>query len=154
MRHCLSNLQSFFPKHTAFSKQAQLGITRSEESQGLHRGQRGLTEAFTALCPVERCYRLLETVARLSIVTLGPVCCAKIEVRQGLDDGIPVGYGQREGTLRRSDGLVIRTHTAELDGQKARDVSQPTTVVEGCSEGLSLAQSRQDTLSVTRGQER
>ena len=42
MRHCLSNLQSFFPEHTALSKQAQLGMTRSEESQGLHRGQHWL----------------------------------------------------------------------------------------------------------------
>ena len=28
MRHCLSNLQSFFPEHTALSKHAKLSITR------------------------------------------------------------------------------------------------------------------------------
>ena len=56
--------------------------------------------------------------------------------------------------MRGGDGLVIRTHIAELDGQKARDVSQPTMIVESHSQGLSLAQSRQDTLSVARWQER
>jgi len=71
-----------------------------------------------------------------------------------MDYGVPVGYGECEGTLRGGDGLVIRTHTAELDGQKARDMSQPTMIVEGHSEGLGLAQSRQDSLSVARWQER
>ena len=53
MRHCLSNLQPFFPEHTALSKHAQLGMTGGEEGQGLHRGHIGLTEALTALGTVE-----------------------------------------------------------------------------------------------------
>ena len=91
MRHCLSNLQSFFPEHTALSKQAQFGMTGGEKGQGLHRGQSGLTEALTALGTMERGHRLLETVARPPIVTLGPVRCPKVEVRQSVDDGVPVG---------------------------------------------------------------
>ena len=75
-------------------------------------------------------------------------------VRQRVQDDVPVGCSEREGTLGGGDGLVIRTHVAEMDGQKARDVSQPTMIVEGHSQGLGLAQSRQDTLRVARRQER
>ena len=32
-----------------------------------------------------------------------------------MDDGVPVGYREGEGTLRRGDGLVIRTHIAEVN---------------------------------------
>ena len=110
-----SNLQPFFPEHTALSKHAQLGMTGGEESQGLHRGQIGLTEALMALGTVERGHRLLETAVRLPIVTRGRVGCAETLVRQGLHDGIPIGCSEREGTLRRGDGLVIRTYIAEMD---------------------------------------
>jgi hypothetical protein len=41
-----------------------------------------------------------------------------------------------------------------MDRQKERDLCQPTRVVEGCREGLGLAQQRQDTPKVARRQER
>ena len=39
-------------------------------------------------------------------------------------------------------------------GQKERDLSQPTRVIEGRREGLGLAQIRQDTPKVARRKER
>jgi len=39
----------------------------------------------------------------------------------------------------------MRAHEVEFDRQKARDLPQPTRVVEGLGEGLGLAQNRQDT---------
>jgi hypothetical protein len=41
-----------------------------------------------------------------------------------------------------------------MDRQQARDLPQPTRVVEDLGEGLSLVQSRQDVLRVARRQER
>ena len=77
VRNCFRNLQPFFPERTALSECAQLSMARGEEGKGLHIGQIGLTEAFTALCTVEGRHGLPEAVDRLSIATLGPVCCAK-----------------------------------------------------------------------------
>ena len=52
-------------------------------------GQDDLTEALVTLCPVERRHGLPEAVDRPTIVTLGLVGSAEIEVRQGVQDDIP-----------------------------------------------------------------
>jgi hypothetical protein len=61
-----------------------------------------------------------------------------------MQDSIPTGCSEYEGTLGGSDGLVIRAPLPELDGQKARDLPQPTRVVKGRCESLGLAQICQD----------
>ena len=52
-------------------------------------------------------------------------------MRQLMQDDLPAGRGKREGALGGSDGLVIRAHEIEMERQKARDLSQPTRVVQG-----------------------
>ena len=79
---------------------------------------------------------------------------AEVVVRQRVQDDIPAGRGERQGALAGGDGLVIRAHVAEMACQKDRDLSQPTRVVEGLSEGLGLAQIRQDAPQVARRMER
>jgi hypothetical protein len=95
VRYYLSNLQSLFPEGAALSEDAELGMTRGEEGERLHIGQSGLTEALTTLWAVEGCHGLSETVDRPPIASLGPVCCAKVEVRQRLYDGVPAGGRER-----------------------------------------------------------
>src|SRR5207248_38900 len=101
-----------------------------------------------ALCPVEERHGLSEAVDRPAIVALGAVGLAEAHVRQRLLADTPAGRGEREGALGSGEGLVIVAHEVEMEGQKVRDLSQPTRVVEGDSEGLSLTQIRQDTPQV------
>src|SRR5438094_616815 len=74
-----------------------------------------------------------------------PVGQAEEVVRQRLEDNLPTGRGERKGALAGGDGLVMRAHDIEVVGQKERDLSQSTRVVEGHREGLGLTQVRQDT---------
>ena len=113
-----------------------------------------MTEALVAPRPIEERHGLPEAVDRLAIVTMGLVDSAQVEVRQRVQDDLPAGRGEREGTLGSGDGLVMRAPGVEMDCQKERDLSQPTRVVEGRRKGLGLAQSRQDTPRVTRRKER
>ena len=73
VRHRLSNLQPFFPKHIALSEPAQFGMAGGEKGTGLHRGQNGLPETFMALCTREGHRGLPEAVDGPQIVPLGPV---------------------------------------------------------------------------------
>ena len=73
VRHCLSNLQPFFPEPPALSEHAQFTMTGGEVGQGLHRGHIGLPEALPALGTVEGRNSLPETVDGPSIVPLGLV---------------------------------------------------------------------------------
>ena len=43
------------------------------------------------------------------------VGAAEVMVRQRVQDDLPAGRGEREGTLGGGDGLVIRAHEAEMD---------------------------------------
>ena len=40
---------------------------------------------------------------------------AKAQVRQRVQDDIPTGRGEREGTLASGDGLVMRARQEEID---------------------------------------
>src|SRR5262249_20725772 len=108
----------------------------AEEAQGI----RLVTPCL--VCPGMRQYTLGEDVRVLQ--TAG----------QRLQDDILASRGEREGALGGGDRLVIGAHTAEMDGKIDGDLSQPTRVVEGLGEGLGLAQSHQDMLSVARRPER
>jgi hypothetical protein len=48
------------------------------------------------------------------IVALGIVGSTEVAVRQRVEDDIPAGRGERQGTLSGGDGLVIRAHVAEM----------------------------------------
>ena len=121
---------------------------------GMHGGQDSLTEALAALRPVEGRHGLPAVVDRPTIVALGLIGCAEVEVRQRVQDDIPAGRGERKGALGGGDGLVICPHEAEIDRQRDRDLSQPTRVVEGHCEGFGLAQNRQETPQVAGQLER
>ena len=144
----------FFPKDSALGEQAQLSVAAGEIGTREHGGQEQLTAALVAQRPVKGRHSLPEAVDRSTIVTLGLIGDTKVLVRQRVQDALPTGGGERQGALAGGDGLVIRAHGAEMDGQKDRDLSQPTRVVEGRCEGLGLAQIRQDTPKVARRQER
>ena len=103
-------------------------------------------EELVALCPLQGRYGLPERVDGLPIRALGLVGEAEVAIRQRVQDALPTRCGEREGTLGGGDGLIIRAHEAKLLGQKARDLSQPTRVVESQSEGLGLVQTCQSTL--------
>ena len=140
----LGNPQPFFPKGPALSERAQLGMARRRARHGSARRAGRPTEALVAPLPVEERHGLPEVVDRPTIVALGLVGSAEVAVRQRLQDDLPAGRGEREGALAGGDGLVMRPTSVEMERQKARDLSQPTRVVEGRREGLGLAQSRQD----------
>ena len=85
-----------------------------QEGTGVHGGQKDLAEALTAPLPPEDRHGLPEAVDRPTIVALGMVGEAKLVVRQRVQDDIPAGRGECEGTLGGGDGLVIRAHAAEM----------------------------------------
>src|SRR6516162_3403398 len=85
---------------------------------------------------------------------MGFVDSAEVEVRQRVQGDLPAGRGKCEGTLGSGAALRIRAPDVEMDGQKDRDLSQSTRVVEGRRQGLGFVQSRQDTPKVAGRQER
>jgi hypothetical protein len=149
----LGNPQPLFPEGTALSKQAQLGMAPGEVSTGDHRGQVDLTEALVAPHITEGPHDWSVIVYGPTIVALGLMGYAQGTVRYRLQDGISARRGEREGVLAKGDGLVICTSLIEMEGQKVRDLSQATRVVEGHRKGLGLAQARQDAPRITRRQE-
>ena len=80
---------------------------------------------------VEGPHGLPETVDRPTIVALGLVGDAEVQVRQQVQDDLPTGRSEREGALGGGDGLVINAHEVEMERESDRDLSQPTRVVEG-----------------------
>ena len=110
----LGNPEPFFPEGTALGERAQLGMAPGEPGTGVHGGQDDLTEALVAPRPVEGRHGLPEAVDRPTIVALGLVGYAEVLVRQRLQDDIPAGRGEREGTLGGGDGLVIRAPEVEM----------------------------------------
>jgi hypothetical protein len=57
-----------------------------------------------------------------------------------------IGRGQLERPLATTDGLLIGPPLIKMDCQKEGDLPQTTLIAEGGSEGLRLAQHRQDPL--------
>jgi hypothetical protein len=125
----------------------------SEPGIGQHGGQDNLPEALIPLHPIDGSHRLPEAVHRPTIVPLGTVGVAEVQVHQRVQDDITVACRKREGTLGGVERLVIRSLKIEIVGQKGRDVSQSTRIVEGFREGLSLTQRRQDAPKAPRGQQ-
>ena len=109
-----------------------------------------MAEALAAPRTVEGRHGLPEAVDRPTIVALGLVGLAEGRFASAVQDNIPTGRGERQGTLGGGDGLVIARPATEMDCQKDRDLSQPTRVIEGLRKGFGLAQGRQDTPKVAR----
>jgi hypothetical protein len=139
VRNRLSNLQSFFPERTSFSEHAEFGVTHGEEGQGLHRRQRGLTKTLTPLFIWKRCDGLPEAIDPLPVSTLSPVGGTKVEMCQGMHNRVSASGRERQGALASGDSLVIRARVAEMNGQIARNVSQPPMIGDGHGEDLGLA---------------
>ena len=76
-------------------------MAHGEVGTGLHGGQDDLPEALMTPRPVEGRHGLPEAVDRPTIVALGLVGCAEVEVRQRVQDDLPTGRGEREGALGR-----------------------------------------------------
>ena len=110
----LGNPEPFFREGPALSECAELGMAPGEPGKRDHGGQVGLTEALATLRPVEGRHALLEAVDRLTIVALDQVGDAEAPVRQRVQDDVPAGRGERQGTLTGGDGLVIRAHEAKM----------------------------------------
>jgi hypothetical protein len=110
----LGNPEPFFSEGPAFGECAQLSMTPGEPGTGLHGGQDDLTEAFVAPCTVEGRHGLPEAVDRSTIVALDYVGCAEVLVRLRLQDNLPAGRGEGEGTLGGGNGLVIHAPVAEM----------------------------------------
>ena len=108
-------------------------------------GGSDITEALVALLPLEGCHGLPEIGDGPTIVPLGLVGLPEAVVRLRLQDAIATCRGESEGTLASGNGLVIGTLASERNREKAQDLSQPTRVVEGHSEGFGLTQIRQYT---------
>jgi hypothetical protein len=131
MRNRLGNSEPFFPEGTALGEHAQLGMTRGEKGTGEYGGQEDLAEALMALRPLEGHHELSEAIDCPPIVALALVGKTAVVIRYGVQDGITTGRGERKGALAGGDRLVMRTPVGEIGGQKARDLSQPTRIVEG-----------------------
>ena len=86
-----------------------------EPGTGLHGGQEDLTEALATPRSVEGRHSLPEAVDRSTIVALELIGKAEVVVRQRVQDDIPAGRGEREGASAGGNGLVMRTHDAEME---------------------------------------
>ena len=104
----LSNPEPFFAEGPALDERAQLGMAPGEVGTGEHGGQVDLTKAFAAPNTLEGRDGLPQAVNRPTIVTLGVVRMAKLVVRQRVEDDVPAGRGECEGTLASGNGLVKR----------------------------------------------
>src|SRR5262249_6578380 len=71
-----------------------------------------------------------------------------------LQDRLPAGRGECEGTLGSGDGLIIRAHEVAMDCEIDRDLAQATRVVEGHSEGFGLVQMYHSTSKLTNRSKR
>jgi hypothetical protein len=111
-----------------------------EPDAGEHGGEHTLAEVIVTLRPVEGRHGLPKAVDGLTISALGIVGHAEVMVRQRLQDDLPTGRSEYEGTLAGGNGLVIRAYEIVMESQSDRDLAQPTRVVEGCGQGLGLAQ--------------
>src|SRR5947209_18042967 len=149
----LGNLEPFIPDSPALGERAELSMACGEVGTGEHGGDQ-LTEALVALHTVEGRHGLPETVERPTIVALRLVGNAEVYVRQQAQDALSTGRSEREGALGGGDSLVIRAHEVEMERERDRYLSQPTWVVEGCREGLGLAQIGHSTPKVATRMER
>src|SRR5262245_50293315 len=128
-------------------------MAHGEDDAGEHGGEGHIVETCTGPCTVEERSGLPEAVDRLTIVTLGVVGYAKVTVRRCLQVNISAGRGEHKTTLTGGGGLVICVPEVEIGCLKDRDLSQPSRVVQGHCQGLSLTQNCQNTSQVARRQE-
>ena len=73
-----------------------------------------MTEALVAPRTIKGRHSLPEVVDRPTIVALGLGGCAEAQVRQRLQANLPTGCGERQGTQRGGDGLVICAHAMDI----------------------------------------
>jgi hypothetical protein len=99
VRHCFSHPQPFVPEDSALRERPQFGMARSEPGSGEHGRQKDLPEVLVAPRPIEGRYGVSEGVDGATVLTLGLVGEAEALVRQRLQDNLPTGRGEREGTL-------------------------------------------------------
>jgi hypothetical protein len=144
MIHRLGNVDPFLPEGIALGEYVQLGMAHGEPGPGGHGRQDSEAETLATPCPVEDRHGLPEAVDRLMIAALGVVGCTKVEICQRVQANLPTRRGKREGTLGGSNGLVLRAPTEKIVCQRDRDLCQPTCIVEGGCEGLSLTQRCED----------
>src|SRR4029453_2498114 len=111
-------------------------MARGEVRTGEHGRQEGEAETLAALRPFEGGYGLRRAGDRPTKVALVIVGRAEEAVCQRLKDDFPTGRGEHEGALGGGDGLVIRPPEEKIVGQKERDLSQPTGIIEGLRESL------------------
>ena len=137
--------QPFFPQGPALGECPQLGMAHGQSGPGAYGWRDRITEALVTPLPLEGCHGLPEISDGPTIVPLGLVGLSEAEVRLRLRDAIAICRGESEGTLASGNGLVIGTLTRERNREKTQDLSQPTRVVEGHSEGFGLTQIRQYT---------
>src|SRR5262245_3866945 len=117
-------------------------MTHGESNKGAYGGLVRTAEECGAVSTVESCHVLPEIVNRPTIVALGLVGSADGLIHHRVQDDVPTSRGEPEGTLAGGDGLVMRAHQVEIVYQKARNLSEPTRVVEVYRESLGLAQTR------------
>ena len=154
VRHLLRQLEPFVPEGPALGEQAQFGVVPGEHGIGEHGGEGGQAVALAAPRPVEDQHGLPVAVDRSTIVPLALIGKAQELGRQRVQDALPAGRGEGEGLLGSGNGLIIGPPGVEMEGQKARDLSQAMRVVEGGRERLGLAQHRQDPLQSAERAER
>src|SRR5262245_61141047 len=120
----------------------------------VYSGQEDLTEALAAPCSIEGRHILPEAVNGPTIVSLCPVGYTEVVVRQLLKDDILASHDECKGALGGGDGLIIGAPEVEMHRQRGRYLSQPTRVVDGVGESLSLAQICQNTPEVAQRMKR
>ena len=116
--------------------------SQASQARACTAGQGDLHRSAVTPCAVEGRHRLPEAVDRPTIVALGMVGVAKVEICQRCRTTSPLAVASARARWRGGDGLVMRAHDEEIVCQKDRDPSQPTRIIEGLGEGLGLAESR------------
>jgi hypothetical protein len=76
----LSNLEPLIPDRSALGERAELSMARSEVRRGEHGGEK-LPETLMGLHTVQGRHALRETVDRPTIIALGLVGDAEVQVR-------------------------------------------------------------------------
>jgi hypothetical protein len=89
-------------------------MAHGEPGTSEHGGQSRPAKALVAPRSVEAHHGLTEAVDCSTIVTLAIVSETEAVVRQRVQDDIPVGGGECEGTLGRGDGLAMRAPIVEM----------------------------------------
>ena len=150
MSHRLGDPQPFVPEGTALGEHAQLGMVLGEGSTGEHGGQEDLTEALAAPRPVEERHGLPEAVDRPTIVALGLVGDAEVWFASACRTPSPSAVA----SARARWPAAMAWSYAPMSRNSLTETARPVLADEdrrGPREGLSLAQTGQDTPVITNG---